>query len=66
MAIIKNRETNVATESQLVPDYMNDFFANISYRVCNPNNTRLLLPGERNNSLFLFTPPEQYEIFMTY
>ena len=38
------------------------FFANIADRVCNTTDARPYVMGERVNNMFLFTPPEQYEV----
>ena len=62
--IFKDQDRNVNIEHNEAPNFVNKFFAEIADRVCSRNDTRPFIPGERIDKLFLFTPPEQYEIML--
>ena len=49
-----------------VPDFLNSYFANISKRVCVPGQSRPFHTNlnSKANTVFAFSPPEQYEIMM--
>ena len=58
----KEPSTGMLIDDNNVPNFLNDFFANISDRVCDAERAKVFIPGPACNSNFLFIPPEQYEI----
>ena len=58
----KDPNTGNIMNDEQVPDFLNEFFANISNRVCDIDSARNFIPGPACDSKFFFIPPEQYEI----
>ena len=47
-----------------VPNFLNEYFANISDRVCDQGSAKPFHPDVIGESIFFFRPPEQYEIMI--
>ena len=57
-------ETRKQILCEIVPDFLNNFFANISERVCEQRDARPFVPGHTVGTKFVFSPPEMYEIIL--
>ena len=60
----KDPNNGMIIDDNQVPDFLNDFFANISSRVCDAGSARPFIPGVNVDTKFFFSPPEQYEIML--
>ena len=48
----------------MVPNFLNEYFANISDRVCDPMLSKPFVPSDIPPSRLFFVPPEQFEIML--
>ena len=62
--IFKNPLTGVDVPDSEVPNFLNEYFANISDRVCDPMLSKVYIPGDIRRTSMFFNPPEQYEIMI--
>ena len=62
--IFKNPLTGVEVPDNDVPNFLNEYFANISDRVCDPLLSKVYIPGDIRPTSLFFVPPEQYEIMI--
>ena len=58
----KDLNTGLSIDDSLVPNFLNDFFANIAERVCDPLSSKVFVPDDVPLSRMFFIPPEQFEI----
>ena len=49
----KNQESGCVLDNTTAPDYVNNFFANIAGKVCNPVDARPYVTGDRIDNMFL-------------
>ena len=62
--VFRDPNTGDNISEDAVPNFLNQFFANISERVCDPAISKAYVPEDIPPSQFFFTPPEQYEIML--
>ena len=60
----KDPSTGLNVVDIMVPNFLNEYFANISDRVCDPMLSKPFVPSDIPPSSLFFVPPEQFEIML--
>ena len=55
-------DTGVEIQYDQSCDFVNRFFASISDRICNVEDARVYIPGDKIDTVFDFMPPERFDI----